>query len=367
MHKNSYRFAAALALGWSSIAGAQGVYIVPGADDRSTRVGTRGANFLEIGTGARAEGMGNAAMATVDGPSALFWNAANIVGGEGISAFASYMRLFGASGITHTAASITAPVGAGTVGLGVVSFSSGEMDRTTEIAPDGNDPTFPGTFSYSGLSLSAHYARPVTDRLSAAFGVRYTDEGIDFSRSSYVGVDLSTRFRTGLYGLSMGAGIQNIGSASSFRGTGIERVNAVARNTGLGTGRVLTQEFETRQISLPATVRFGLQESVLGDAESIFGGTSEQSLMLEYDATKAIDTDLRALFGAEYGFKKIVFLRAGKQFWNEQNSPWKFADGLSFGGGFRAPFAGRRVSLDYAWVKMGELQNNQVISFEVGY
>src|SRR5690349_76125 len=60
----------ALALVAPAAARAQGV--------GSQRVGTSAGNFLKIGIGARAVGMGEAFVAVADDPSTVYWNAAGV-------------------------------------------------------------------------------------------------------------------------------------------------------------------------------------------------------------------------------------------------------------------------------------------------
>jgi hypothetical protein len=367
MHKILPRLmVAAVALTWTGALQAQGTSIVPEATDRTTRVGTRGANFLHVGVGARSQGMAGAAVGLIDGPSAMFWNPANIANREGINAFVSYMKLFGNSGITNTGAAISASLGQGAIGLALQQYSSGDMQRTTEGAPSGDDPVFPGTFEWTGTAVSAYYARNVTDRLAAAVGARWATEGIDFASSSYFGIDISTRFRTGLYGLTVGASLQNVGSSGSFEGVGVQRAITQARANGQPTGRDLPVAYRTRDAQMPTTFQFGLLSSLIGDAEALLSQNPSHSLAAELDFMDAVDTDLQTALGVEYGFRQTYFLRGGKRFFNEQHSPWEFADGLSFGGGARIPVRGRRLTVDYAFVKMGELQHNQVLSFEFG-
>jgi len=117
---------------------------------------------------------------------------------------------------------------------------------------------------------------------------------------------------------------------------------------------------------MPTTFQFGVLSNLVGDAEALFGQSSMHSVAAELDFMDAVDTDLQTALGVEYGFRQTYFLRTGKRFFNEQHAPWNFADGLSFGGGARIPVRGRHLTLDYAFVKMGELQHNQVLSFEFG-
>ena len=346
---------------------AQGTVIVPGPTDAVTNVATRGANWLNIGVGARPLGMGSAAIASVEGPGSLFWNPANITSNERISAFLSHMEMYGNSGITMTAAAVTLPIGAGHVGVALQQFASGEMQRTTERAPFGGDPVLGGTFDYSGLSASGHYARNITDRFAAAFGVRYTTEGIDMASNSYVGFDLSTKFRTGLYGLTIGGSVQNIGTEGRFGGVGVDREIDAPRENGQATGRDLDVSLRTAKVELPTTFRLGVQASLLGDAEAMFGSNDMHRLLLEAAFTDATDGAPQPAIGVEYTFRRLAMLRAGKRFFNEEGGAWDFQDGMSFGGGIRLPLGGRRLAFDYGYVMMGELRNNQVFSFDIEF
>jgi hypothetical protein len=358
---------AAAALVPTGSAIAQGTVIVPGPTDAVTNVATRGAEWLNIGIGARQQGMGTAAIASSDGPSALFWNPANITAREGISAFATHMRLYGNSGISLIAGALTIPIGAGAAGIGVQQFSSGEMERTTERAPFGGDPVAGGDFSYNGIAVTAQYARAITDRFTAAFGLRFAQEGIDVARNSFTGVDLSTRFRTGLYGLTVGGTVQNIGTTGRMGGAGVQRSIRVARDNGNATGNDIPVQFNTREVDMPTVFRLGIQSALLGDAESLFGQSERHALIAEAAFSDAIDGSTKPALGVEYSFRQFASVRAGKRWLNEQNAPWTFADGLAFGGGVRLPVRGKRINLDYAFVNMGELQNNQIISLDVTF
>ena len=370
MRKTLLRLSAMiLPLAWSAVLHAQGwpgSTIVPGDDARTTRVGTRGANFLHIPIGARANALGGASIASVDGPAALFWNPANVATREQLSVFLSYMRLYGNSGITDVAAAVSVPIGQGAIGISVQQFSSGKMMYTTERAPQGNDPVLQGEFSWTGTAAAAHYARNVTDRLTTAVGVRFVQEGIELAHNNFVGFDVSTRFNTGLYGLSVAASIMNMGSTSSFGGPAVERAITQPRYNGQPTGRDVPIVFNTRDVQMPTTFNFGLLSQLYGDAEALFGENPDHRLIVEGAFRDAIDTDLQTSIGVEYGFRESYFARVGKKFFNEQNSPWTFEDGLGFGGGLKVPLLGRRLTIDYGYVIMGELRNNQVLSFDIG-
>lgn len=367
MHRPLIRLAA-VALCWSASAAAQST--LPGtmiADNTQTsRVGTRGANFLHIGIGARPQGMANAASASTDGPNALFWNPANIVNREAFSAFVSYMSLYGNSGLTDISGAITVPIGQGAIGFTVRQFGSGEMERTTEVAPDGNDPTFPGNFSWTSTAFSGHYARNITDRLASAIGFRYVSEGVDFAKIAFFGADISTRFRTGLYGLTVSAALQNIGNNGQFDGPGVDRAITAQRENGQPTGRDLPIEYATMEVQMPTSFTFGILSNLYGDAEAVLGSSSVHSLVAEVNFRDGVDTDIQTSIGVEYGFRERFFGRVGRKFFNERHADWEGSAGTAFGAGARVPVLGRTLTIDYAYVLMGQLMSNQVVSFEIG-
>ena len=71
--------------------------------------------------------------------------------------------------------------------------------------------------------------------------------------------------------------------------------------------------------------------------------------------------------GAEYSYRNLLFLRAGKRFANEANADFRPGSyGLSYGGGLRLPLVGRHIAFDYAYTSMGDLANVQIFSFELG-
>jgi hypothetical protein len=200
----------------------------------------------------------------------------------------------------------------------------------------------------------------------AALGVRYAREGIDFAHNGYLGFDVSTRFRTGLYGLTVAGAVMNMGSRSAFTGPGVGEAIRQPRYDGKPTGRNIPVQWDVREVEMPTTFNFALLSQIYGDAEAMFGANPNHALLAEVNFRDAIDTDIQPAIGVEYGFKKTFFARAGKKFLNEQHAPWGFGDGVAFGGGVRLPILGRHMTLDYAYTVMGELRNNQVISFDIG-
>ena len=360
-----FRAGAVALVSVAGIAGAQiPGEILPSPENPPTRQGTRGANFLQIGIGARASAMGGAVVSNVEGPTSWYWNPAGAAKSESFSVAASRQNLYDDLDISMNFGAVTIPAFGGAVGVGVSTLSSGDMQRTTEDEPFG-DPIFGNSFEYTATAVNAGYARRLTDRLDVGASLKFVSEGLTNVKTSWIAADLGTQFRTGIYGLVIGASLQNIGPAGRASGELIrQRINtdeAFNENTEV--------EFKTEETDLPTLFRFSVGTDLLGSASSVFGpGGGMHTLNGELAFNDAIDSNLQFAYGAEYGFRNMAFLRFGKRFYNDDRavSGKNGMFGLSGGLGVRLPLAGRAFRFDYAYTSLGELQNVQVFSFEFG-
>jgi hypothetical protein len=341
-----------------------GTPLVPDGNQTISRVGTRGANFLEVGQGARAMGMAGAYSALAEGLSSLYWNVAGSADVQGFAGGVNYAQMYGSEGLDFIWGGAVLPLGGGVIGLQVGNLSSGEIPRTTLAFPDGGDPVGGETFEFNASMAMLSYARRLTDRLNVGLGVKYAQEGISNAKASWAGADIGVRFRTGLYGTTLGASLQNIGGDGKYEGTAIT-ANAVDEFTP-GLVRVF---YRTEKFEMPTMFRFSVMTDLIGGAEALLSpNTANGQLRAVGQFDQGIDTDLQGTVGIEYGYRDLVFLRAGKRWMNEGNSDYQgFERGLAFGGGLRVPFAGRTVGFDYAWNGQGELPNTNYFTFEIGF
>ena len=341
-----------------------GTPLVPDGSQSISRVGTRGANFLEVGQGARAMGMAGAYSALAEGLSGLYWNLAGTADVEGFAGGVNYAQMYGNEGLDFIWGGALLPLGGGVIGLQVGTMSSGEITRTTLEFPDGGDPVAGETFEFNASMAMLSYGRRMTDRLSVGLGVKFAQEGISNAKASWTGADVGVRFRTGLYGTTLGASLQNIGGDGRYEGTAITA--NVVDNLTPGLARVF---YRTESFEMPTMFRFSVMTDLIGGAEALLSSnTASGALRAVGQFDQGIDTDLQATLGMEYGYREMVFLRAGKRWMNENNSDYQgFERGLAFGGGLKLPFAGRHVGFDYAWNGQGELPNTNYFTFEIGF
>lgn len=347
------------------LAAQQGTQLLPEPGESNTRVGSRGANFLQIGVGARAMAMGNAFGAIADGADAIYWNVAGMAKDPRFTALISYNDMYGDFGMQHIAGSVTVPAGEGAWGFHIISFQSGDMTRTTEAFPEGGDPQFGETFEWTDLSLGLSYARQITDRLNVGLTVKYASSGINDASASFFGGDAGIQFRTGLLGTTLAAGIRNLGSAGTYSGP-LLRTAVTAANELFNTDRLVATQLDTRSWDMPTSFTFSVLWDLVGSPEALLTPNADHGLVLLTDATDAIDTAVMARLGLEYSFRELFFVRGGKFFMNEANTGFRdFGHGLTGGLGVAIPLGGSRLIVDYAYQGWGELENIQV--FSVGF
>src|SRR6476620_3690799 len=85
--------------------------ISPSPEEPPTRQGTRGANFLQLGIGARENAMAGAVSSIVTGPTSWYWNPAGAAAVQGFSAVATRQQMYTDLDITMNYVGVAIPVG----------------------------------------------------------------------------------------------------------------------------------------------------------------------------------------------------------------------------------------------------------------
>ncbi len=349
-----------------------GTGIDPTGASRGHQTGTRGANFLRIGPSPRARALGGAGTTLTTGATVLYYNPSAAALAEGIELGGTYTDLYGGSGIYHSFLGAIVPIGeAGAIGLYTLVFGSGDIKATTELSPNGFDPIQGEIVQWNSVAVGLTYAHRITDRLALGATVKYVQEGIDFANVDYFGLDIGTMFNTGLFGTRLAASILNLSGESQFEGPAIQGEiqsnDRVFDDMILGTD--MNFRFVTDKMELPTTFRFGIYTPLLGTPESVFGVPSaDHKLDVVADVSDGFDTDIEGQFGIEYSYRKILFLRGGKYFMNENFAPWNWNDGLSAGLGLHVAIGeGRGMDFDYAYTNMGILDGIHTFGLQIGF
>lgn len=340
----------------------------PTPDQETTRVATRGANFLEIPVGARGQALGGAGMALIRGVEAMAWNVAAVAETQKFSVGWTYSDLYSDADITHQFGGLILPLNdVSGIGVSVVALQSGDMLRTSEGFPDGGDPVYGETFEWGGFATSVAYSRLVTDRLGVGLALKFVSEGITNARASWVGGDVGALFRTGLLGTTIGGAITNLGGDARIEGP------AVTTTLGDGldafpTGEDVNIRYDSRALSLPTAFRFSALFDVTGTPEAWFPQVGpDHNLRLMLDFYDSISTPLQPSVGFEYAFRDYGFLRLGKRWFNEDRADFRdFWSGAAAGAGVKIPIGEYSIGVDYAFTDQSVLGNTQTFSINFG-
>jgi hypothetical protein len=199
-------------------------------------------------------------------------------------------------------ASVAHATQAGTFGLHFSGMYLDEIERTETASAT---PT--GHFNVYEVAVNAAYGRRIVRDVDGGIAVKALHSKIDDISANGWAVDLGTRYRTRIPGLTFAAAAQNLGPKMKF----------------------IAEEF-----ILPATARVGADYQ--RDVPQLNGRVTGA-----FDLLFPTDGDARQHFGLEYVFRGLAAARVGyKANYDSQ--------GLTFGAGLRLRNSGYRF--DYAYV-----------------
>ena len=322
--------------------------------------GTTAAQFLKIGIGSRATGMGEAYVAMSRDASGLYWNPAGIAQANGSEIM--FQRNNWIADVAINYMGVVFPLyGIGTVGVSLTSLTMDDMKVRTELEPDGTGEEF----TASDLAMQVSLARLLTDRFSIGFNLKYIQQSIWHSKASGMAVDVGTLFRTQFKDMRLGMSISNYGGSMTMSGRdALERFDPAPGQDG--NNDAIPVDYSMDDWDLPLIFRVGVALDVLE-----LGVTK---ITVAADAIHPNDNYESINLGTELSVLDKYFLRAGwKSPFVETNSSVASADmesreeGLTFGAGFDLPLFGSASGLrfDYAYADFGRLNNVQRFNFSL--
>lgn len=173
--------------------------------------GKYAAEWLKIGVGARATGMGESYAAVVDDASGIFWNPAGLSRVKKTQLMLQYGMWL--ADTSYHAVSFLQPLGLeeeGTIGIGITYLDNGKIRRTTDLSstelPESEADYFEATSYCSMIS----YSQFLGESISVGLTAKTINETIDTQPATAAAVDAGLLFTTdGKFAL--GVVIQNIG------------------------------------------------------------------------------------------------------------------------------------------------------------
>ncbi len=283
------------------------------------KVGTAGAQFLELGVSARAIAMGEAFLSICDDASAVYYNPAGLSQMMERQAMFTHVSYPADINYDFVALAYPTPRFGGVWGVGFTMLNAGDMPYLGDYEV-GLSPT--QTFTAKDYALSLSYARSLTDRFNVGVTLKIIEELYDTERATGWAVDVGTLYDTGFKGFKIGMMISNFGPDLTF----------------------IDESYP-----LPMNFRFGGVVDVIrrGDHSAVFAieGSHPNDNMEKFNA------------GVEYWYREIFALRFGNHFEYDEG-------GISTGGGLKFNVSRAAMSVDYGYHDMGHLNNTH--RFSVG-
>ncbi len=314
-----------------------------------TKVGTTAAQFLKIGVGARAAAMGESFVAVANDASAIFWNPAGLAALEGKEVLLAHTDWI--ADISFDFGGIAIPTEMGTFALYAAALNMEEMERRTELKPEGTGEMF----GASDLALGITYAKYFTDRFAFGLGVKYIQQQIWQETAQTFAIDAGIIYHTEVENLRLGMSLTNFGGKMQMDGKDLLIFVDIDPSLDGNNDRIISR-LNTEKYDIPLAFRIGFAYDVLK--------TEFQTVSVAVDALSPNDYSEYVNTGFEYGFRDMVFLRGGYKGMGVSDQEV----GFSLGGGVKYAFdQSLKLKLDYAYTDYGRLENTQRISIAVNF
>jgi len=322
MKKLIILFVIGLYLGFSALSFSQG------------NLGQSGANFLQIAMEPRGAALGGAITAISDGAAALYWNPAGAVHTENIDINFSHTDWFLDTKLMYVGV-VKNMDRIGAFGISFTSFYMDEMEITTVYDSEGENS---GTYDAGDLAVGLSYARSLTDRFTFGVTAKFVREEIWNLSSSQVALDVGSLYRTDFLNLRLGMAVRNFSDKMKFDGDAIDE--RIQEEVDRGLTNNIRIERLTPEFRLPQVFQLG----IAFDPVQMESG----SLTLLADVTVPSDNEELMVFGAEYQFQKLAYIRGAYRVNYESGD-------FSFGGGLNLNIGGFNSRFDYSYSTMGLL------------
>ncbi len=325
-----------------------------------TRNGTGGATELLIPVGASSIALAGANISTVYGIDALYWNPAGVAHmTNSATALFSHMNYIADIGVEYGAVSANFS-DFGIVSLSIKSLNVGSIDITTNEQPDGTGQTYTPQFLVAG----ATYSRELTDRIAIGLTANFISETIDQVSATGVAFNAGLQYLdlADISGLSFGLVVKNIGPQMSFSGPGL-----LVQASPSGSTSDPSQPFSrppsyysvnAASFDLPSSFELGFGYTPqLDESNLVHISADYQNNNFSGDVYNV---------GAEYGYNKTFFVRAGYSLSPKNQDP-NYIYGISAGAGIAYNLGTIDLHVDYAYRATKYFNGNHIFSIALGF
>ncbi len=313
---------------------------------QSSTVGTTGAQFLKIQSGARGAAMKGAYVGVTDDVNSLFWNPAGVVNiGQQSITFSNIQ--WWADVDVNQLAYAQHVAGMGTFGLSVMSLSVPEQEITTVDSPDGSGRFFDANDLMIGLSFSRYLIQDFSFGITA----KYVHQRIWNTSSSTLAFDLGTQYHFGFSDLVLGMAVRNFGADMKLAGEDLAQFPE--RDATDFPSRRPRTYLETLDYPIPLNFQVGISAKPFKNEHTYW--------LIAADIINPSDNNEQLALGSEIGLlTKIsdVFLRGGYVF-NNPDETW------AAGVGTRIRLTGLQVLVDFSYTEHKYLNGIQRLTFTI--
>jgi len=281
---------------------------------KALAAGTNGADFLNIGIGARPIAMGGAYAGLADDVNSMYWNPAglnNIKGRELSGNYIMWLEGISCGQLSY----VQSREGKSTIGVGINYLTTGSIEQT-EIDTNNSYVATGKTFSSQDMAVNVSMGKQIGEDTLGGISLKMIQSSIEAESANTYAADAGVLIDLINYDFPfmLGISVQNLGAGIKYM-----------------------QDSE----SLPMSYRAGLSYIYLVDK-------SDDKVNFAFDISKAGSSDMTLHLGAEYLMGKTMALRAG---YRKAGGSESLA-GLSGGFGYKDVSG---IGIDYAWVPYGDL------------
>lgn len=261
------------------------------------RVGSAGADQLLINPWVKSSGWGGANSASVMGLESLYGNVAGL-------AFVDKTELI----FARTSWIADIPINSfgfaqrmsesSVLALAITSISIADIDRTTELLPDGGL----GTYNISATNLNLGYSKTFSNSIYGGFAIKAIVEGTTDVTASGIALDAGIQYVTGSKKhVKFGIALKNVGPTMVYGGDGL----SFRGNAPDGDDYSMTINQRSDNFELPSLLNIGLSydfATVLPENHRLSSAATFTSNSFKNDQYR---------LGLEYSFRELITLRGG--------------------------------------------------------
>ncbi len=319
------------------------------------RAGTGGATELLINPWARSSGFGGFNSSSARGVEAMNLNVGGLAFTKKTEVIFSRSNWLKGSDISINSFGLSQRISTqGILGVSIFSMNFGDIDVTTNDKPDGNV----GRFSPQLINFAVAYSREFSNSIHGGVLVRGIQQTIADLKAQGFSIDAGIQYCSGdLDQLKLGISLRNIGPDMRMSGDGI-----MAQFEDPTLPFAVEGYRKSQAYQLPSLLNIGLSYDFYIKADHRFTALGNFT-------SNAFSEDQLG-FGAEYGYKKYLMLRAGynaqKDISDESLTPSVYT-GVSYGATFEVPIndKGTTFGIDYSYSPTRVFDGTHVIGARI--